>query len=87
MSTEIVDPVVAEFEQRRAEPPREIRVGSVATYPALDLEEEGATCTLCGYWGVVPAQTDVLEALVRGTEQQLVCATCASELDLEEGSS
>lgn len=85
MSAEIADPVVVEFEHRRAEPPREIRVGQVATYPALDLEEEGATCTLCGYWGVVPARTDVLEALVRGTDQQLVCATCAGELDVEDG--
>lgn len=83
MSAEISDPVVVEFEHRRSEPPREIGVGSVVTYPALDIEEEGATCSVCGYWGVVPARTDVLDAIARGTDRELVCATCGDEIGLE----
>lgn len=85
MSSTLTDPVVVEFEHRRAEPPREIREGRVATYPALEIDEEGATCDLCGFWGVVPARSAVLEALAIGTDRALVCAHCADDVDLEVG--
>lgn len=85
MSTELADVVVEEFEQRSRSAPAAIREGSVRTYPHLDREEEGAFCSLCGYWGVVPARSDILDAIAPGTDRSLVCATCADEVDLEEG--
>lgn len=79
MSTQTAESVVVEFDDRQPEPPRAMIAGRVVAFPA-DIDEEGAVCSVCGYWGIVPARTDVLEALTPGAGPSLVCATCSEEV-------
>lgn len=77
----IGEPVVREFRSKRPSNPltSPLRGG-----PEMDVDETGGNCCVCGYWGVVPAHSEVLEALVSGTEAALVCQDCADELENEE---
>lgn len=66
--------VVIEFRHRQPDDPTTFPKGGL---PEMDPGETTATCRSCGYFGIVPDDSEVVNANALGTDTVLICATCA----------
>lgn len=70
--------IVTSFRHRQPDDPTSFERGQL---PEMNPGETTATCAVCGYWGVVPDDHEVVTAARYETDSVLVCATCATDAE------
>lgn len=67
--------IVAEFRHRQPENPRDLG----AYGPEMNPGETTASCSVCGFWGVVDDDWEITNANHPETDESLVCDVCDRE--------
>jgi hypothetical protein len=70
--------VVAEFRERRRDDPTTLEKGQL---PELDAGETTATCSACGYFGIVDDDPVIANADQPETDEVLICSVCDEQAE------
>lgn len=73
--------VVAEFRERQPDDPTTLRGGRL---PEMNPGETTATCWVCGCFGIVPDDSEIVNADAPDTDTVLVCATCDGDEERDQ---